>query len=554
MGPIWNLVDDSWLPCVYEDGHYREIPLRELFHDAPRIRSFSGDIPQQSVTLLRLVLAIMYRAYALRYGEDLDRRDLRELWDYVWKRGRFDEDGTIDEYLDRFHDRFYLIHSDRPFYQVPGLTYATGKDMDSVGEMVADVPKPEKFLFSMRSSKSLDHLDFAQASRWLIFLQAFDTAGIKSPVEGNTHINKGKVYAPKGAVGTGWLGAIGTVNVEGENMFRTLMTNWCLYDTNSDARLFGAPGDLPPWESDEPPTTDLTMRTSITGPVNAMTLQSRRVRLVPDDDGTCIIGLVNCYGDIVTASDTDDVETMTAWRSSPQQQQKLGLSTIPLMPVTHNASRALWRGLASILEIADDGVDRRPTVVRWVEELQDEEILKEDEHVLSLVSIHAQGMTYGTQSSVYETGIDDAVTLDTAFFRKDYPAIRTMTKIVSDTDDAVRALANYVQNLRAVAGDKSSGGVAQSAAEQVREETYGRLDMLFRDRIAGFTPDKDVESYGNAWRDEIHATLVGIGHAYLSDTDVSMFGERDTGRMGTMSVARARQLFYGALRKALKRQ
>ncbi|MBT1171793.1 type I-E CRISPR-associated protein Cse1/CasA [Bifidobacterium sp. MA2] len=548
--PIWNLIDRPWLPCVCDDGGGKSLSLRNLFHEAPHIRSFAGDLPQQSVALLRLALAVLYRAYALRYDGDMNERDLREMWSYTWQQGRFDTE-IIDEYLDGFHDRFYLIHPTRPFYQVPGLSYAAGKDMDAVGEMIADVPKPDKFLFSMRSQKALDGIDLAQAARWLVFLQAFDTAGIKSPVVGNTHVNKGKVYAPKGAIGTGWLGAVGPVFVEGGNLFETLMLNWCLY--GGQTRMFGVPDDLPPWELDEPAGDDLDMHPSLHGPVGMMTLQSRRIRLIPDADRTRIIGLVDCYGDIVTPINKDDVETMTAWRESPAQQKKLGLSTTPLMPVTHNAGRALWRGLAPILEV-DGGKDRRPAVIRWVETLQEAKVLEKDAHMLSLgLSIHAQGMTYGTQSSVYETGIDDTLALDMAFLRKDYPAIDAVTKLVSATDDAVRALANYVQNLRVVAGDKSSGGPAQSAADQIREETYGRLDGLFRDRIAGFTPDEDVESYGNAWRDEVYRTIVAIGRNYEDDDDVSAFSQRDAGRMGTMNADRARRLFYGALNKALKR-
>lgn len=61
-------------------------------------------------------------------------------------------------------------------------------------------------------------------------------------MEGNTHVNKGKVYAPKGMLGTGWLGGIGGLYAEGRNLFETLMLNWVLYDTKFDSeryRLFG---------------------------------------------------------------------------------------------------------------------------------------------------------------------------------------------------------------------------------------------------------------------------------------------------------------------------
>ncbi|KAB8287927.1 type I-E CRISPR-associated protein Cse1/CasA [Bifidobacterium avesanii] len=457
----------------------------------------------------------------------------------------------IDEYLDEFHDRFYLLDPKHPFYQVPGLAYEGKKKYDPVGEMIADVPKPDKFLFSMRSPRALESIGLAEAARWLLFLQAYDTAGIKTPVIGNTHVNKGKVYAPKGMAGTGWLGALGPVMVESKTLFQTLMLNWCLYDTADDEnRLFGNEDDVPPWELDEPSGPDLTVRASFTGPVDALTLQSRRLRLVPNDDGSRIIGIVNCYGDVIAPYNTDSCEQMTAWRISPTQQKKLGLSTPPLMPVTHDAGKALWRGLGPMIAVGDR--DLRPGVIRWVEELQRTGCLDSDKHVLASFSIHTQGMTYGTQSSVYETGVDDVLTLPLAFSRADYPAINTVVKIIDDTRAAVDlVLTSYVRNLAAVAGDRASGGRAQAASDHVRENAYAQLDALFRDRLAGFTADKDYESYGNLWRADIHRTLTDIGWEYLTDSHAPMFVERDIGKMGRMSVARATQLFLGGLNKYL---
>lgn len=547
-GSWWNLIDEPWLPCTYDDGRFAELSLRGLFHDAPHIRELSGDLPQQGIALLRLALAVMYRAFC-DAAQDMTHRQMLRLWKGMWGKGGFDLD-PIDSYLDEWHDRFWLIDQEHPFYQVPGLEY-TGKEFDPIREMIPDVPKERKFLFSMRSRDSLKSLGAAQTSRYLVFLQAYDTAGIKTPVEGNTHINRGKVYAPKGKVGTGWLGAIGSVSVEGENLFQTLMMNWVLYlgDT-ADVRLLGNEDDLPPWEYDEPAPVDIDERIGFEGPVDALTWQSRRVRLVASPDGPDIIGLVNCYGDVLAAYNTNDCEMMTAWRRSIPQQKKLGLAAPPLMPVAHDASKALWRGLAPIL-VADEAADLRPGVIRWMEELRAEGCLENGEHVLAAATIHAQGMTYGTQSSVYETGVDDALRLSTALFRHDYPAIGTVCKVVDDTDLAVRALANFVRNLRASAGDKSSGNTSRNASEQVREEAYARLDGLFRDRLAGFTENENYESYGQAWRDDVHRMLLSIGQDYFAESDVPSFGRHDAGVMGEMTAMRAQAIFRASLNKAL---
>lgn len=145
---------------------------------------------------------------------------------------------------------------------------------------------------------------------------------------------------------------------------------------------------------------------------------------------------------------------MTAWRSSVTQQKKLGLPAPPHMPVVHDAGKALWRGLEPILCASDEG-DSRPGLIRWLEEIRTE-ILESEKHVLDLVTIHAQGMTYGTQSSVFETGIDDTLSLNSVMFRHDYSGIASVLDVVKCTDGAVLALSQFVRNLRAASGDKES--------------------------------------------------------------------------------------------------
>lgn len=547
MDDVFSLIREPWLMVIDLDGRPREVSLLTLFQEAASIREISGDIPQQTLPLLRLAVAILHRAY---YEEGLGEPRMRELWKRTWDAGHFDMD-WIGDYFDEWDDRFYLI-GNAPFFQIPDLAYTGNKEYDCVSEMIADVPKPEKFLFSMRSQDSLDSLSFAEAARWLVFLQSYDTAGIKTPVAGNTHVNKGKIYAPKGMVGTGWLGAIGGLFVEGRNLFETLMLNWCLYspgNRSEDKRLFGNPVDIPVWERDTPPSADLCVRSGFVGETETLTWQSRRIRLVPDAACKRIVGVVICYGDIVAAYNTDDFEKMTAWRTSPQQQKKLGLPAPPRMPVSHDASKALWRGLEPILQVKDDG-DLRPGVVRWVEELRNK-VFDSHEHVLNLVTLHAQGMTYGTQSSVYETGIDDVLTLNAVMFRHDYKGIQAMTDVVAITDSAVNALANYVRNLQTAAGDKASKTRSQTLGEQVRETAYAELDASFRDRIAAFSSDKDVETYRNEWLNEVHRRLLRMGRDYLDQSPVSVFAEHESSVAGVMSAARAQLMFEGTLNKVL---
>ena len=219
------------------------------------------------------------------------------------------------------------------------------------------------------------------------------------------------------------------------------------------------------------------------------------------------------------------------------------------MPVTHDASKALWRGLEPILCVGDDG-DFRPGIIRWLEEIRTE-VLGSEEHVLNMVTIHAQGMTYGTQSSFFETGIDDNLSLSMMMFRHDYAGIAAVVDVVKRTDKAVTVLTTFVRNLRSAAGEHS--GKTQEIADQIRESAYADLDMLFRDRLANFDESQNPVAYSNAWLDEVHRMLLMMGRDYLSQSPVPVFEEHESGRFGVMSAPLAQLLFRGSLNKELGR-
>lgn len=534
----FNLVDEPWIPAAYLDGHQATVSLRQAFEDAPNILELAGDIPEQVQPILGIMLAILYKTAPYPYEDDSpealpDEQSLREFWKQVWDSGHFFTE-EINEYLDCYHRRFYLVDDEYPFYQVAGLEYAN-KEPDGVDELIADVPKPEKFLFSMRDRNRITSLSFAEAARWLIFQQAYSPAGIKTPVKGNTHVKSGKVYPPKGAVGTGLFGAQGGVYLEGKNLFETLMLNWVLCDSKRGLACLAPDGsfDLAPWERENPmPDLRISAPNEPNTIAQALTWQSRRMRLVPSEDGSCIVGVICCYGDIPNVVDKQDVETMTAWRLSPTQQKKLGTSNIPFMPKQHDPSRAAWRGLASLVAVQPKSPDLRPEVIRWIDDLQYREVLSDAE--VPMVAIHAQGMSYGTQSSTFEDGIDDKFELSVTLARHDLASCNYAVEVVDQTDQSVRELSKFVLNVERAKGDKSEKTVWQAKAGRIREVAYGRLDGICRDRIAKFPADVDeAVSYCNEWRRQIRGVILSLANDYILTSDAPLFeehGDMTTGK------------------------
>lgn len=547
----FNLLDEPWISVVYTDGHACDVSIVKLLQQAPQIREISGDIPQQTLPLLRLILAILYRSYSELYDFDGSDEQKMVLWKSIWDQGRFDVQSIKEEYLDSVYGRFYLIDDTAPFMQVAGLQYVGDKECDDVDELIADIPKPDKFLFSMRAKGSIKDISFAEAARWLVFMQAYDVGGIKTPVVGNTHVNKGKVYAPKGDVGTGWLGAIGGTFLEGRNLFETLMLNWCLIGDSrrGDTPLIGDERDTAPWER-EPAGPDIAMRDEPCGVVDLLTWQSRRIRLVPDITTEKIVGVISCYGDVFAAVNKQTYEMMTAWRTSIPQQKKLNLSSPPFMPRTLDSSRALWRNLEPMLKIENENF--RPGVMAWVDAI--EEQFEDAEESLPQVMIHTQSMTYGTQSSVYADGIDDRLDINTALLQPEAPEsgeiINSIVEVVQLLEQCVDALARFVGRVRAAAGDRSQG-----APTDVKEFAYAQLDGMCRQRISHFAPDCDIPLYESEWKQDAHRLLQQIGQRYLSDdAQGAVFREFDDSRAKNgahMSAAKACNIYFNVLSNLL---
>ena len=152
-----------------------------------------------------------------------------------------------------------------------------------------------------------------------------------------------------------------------ESLFETLLLNFVLFLSNVPVI---SQDDYAPWER-KVPSADTCQREP-TGPVDLLTWQSRRIRLVPSEDGSCVRGVIISYGDILIPANKQRFEMMTGWQRDEKLQRKLGVAVVPLQPVAPDTARALWRGLPSLLAVADDW-ELRPGIVRWMGELQDEQ-------------------------------------------------------------------------------------------------------------------------------------------------------------------------------------
>lgn len=520
----FNLIDEPWIPIYLRRGGREEFSIRSVFHQAREIEGIGGEIPTQAFAIQRLLIAIVYRG--INWGTAP-----ADTWSEIWNEGQFPEE-SVDDYLDRCHGRFDILHSVNPFFQVADLATANG-EFKTVDTLIADIPANTKY-FTTRSGATAQQLSFAEAARWLVHCQAFDLSGIKSGDPRDPRTKGGKGYP----IGTAWAGQLGGVLFEGITEFETLMLNTVLM------RKDGVPlpaGDAPVWEREPQGPTPRTS-TEPLGPTDLLTWQSRRIRLQHND--TNVIGAVVCNGDPINSHNKFNTEFLTGWRYSEPQSKKFGETRY--LPRQHDPGRALWRGINALLADVDDPPGRQqkskaPGVSSWISYLMEDSHLAED----TVIRPHATGLQYISNASVIGESFDDSVQIRAALAGRNSQSRRTANRAVTIADDAVVALANLAGNLA-----EAAGGPKDGPRDSARSRAFFALDAPYRHQLKNLTENTNFHDHLVQWQREVRRVVATMGSELIANAGIpSQVGRIVDDRYLDSSLAA--KWFGSSLRKAL---
>jgi CRISPR system Cascade subunit CasA len=314
--PSFNLVDQPWIPCRLTNGGLVEFALRDTLRRAAEIEAITGESPMVTITIHRLLLAILHRCFG---PADTS------AWGGLWRVGRFDPT-MVDRYLDRWRERFDLFDPERPFFQVSTLDGTKG--VYPLWRALQVMAEP--LLFDHASEFKPRAVTPAEAARLLIAFQSFDYGGIKS-AETSRHFAKASPLVQRAVA-----------LVRGPTLFHTLLLNLHKYNADDETPFpFDAAEDAPAWEHEH--QTEPRER-SVRGPLDLLTWQSRRLRLLPEtavDGSTCVRSVVVMMGwQFPNSFDVGQgYETMVAFRPN-LQAKTTGNAWIP---IGFREDRALWR-------------------------------------------------------------------------------------------------------------------------------------------------------------------------------------------------------------------
>ncbi|MBW3084712.1 hypothetical protein KEM60_00901 [Austwickia sp. TVS 96-490-7B] len=524
----YDLLTEPWLMVRTPDG-VREVGLLETFERAHEFQGLAGDIPTQEAACLRLLLAILYRVV-----DALDPDDPVEFWQEWWDKGQLPTT-EIRDYLGRYADRFDLFDPEVPFFQVGDLRTSSG-NTSGLGKLVAEMPDGYPF-FTTRSVSDINRLSFAEAARWLVHVHAFDCSGIKSGAVGDARVKGGKGYP----IGIGFCGWLGLLLAEGETLAQTLLLNLVLSMDTSRDRV--------PWEQPHLDASADVSHPEPLGPADAATWQARRVRLI--HDGYAVTDAVLSNGDALGPQNRHNVEPNTSWRFSEPQTKKFGVPTY--MPLLHDPSRSLWRGLSSTLgsgttKAATKAGQRayRPAVVLdWLATLRGEDVLNSD----TTVVFRAIGMVYGAQSASVAAVIDDRLVLPLEVLTE-----QTMKQCAMDAsdraDEAVRALGRLATNLADAAGRHLLPGMDDGARDRAVEDAFARLDRCYREWVLTVQDRSQLLTYDAAWQLTAREVVEDIAANLVVAAGTPAFvGRQVNDRF--LNAPKAEIFFRSALRKAL---
>jgi len=517
----YSLWQERWISVVSDAGS--QYSLFDVLREAHRIQRIDAGNALIDVALFRLLLAILV---------DIIGPIQESEWRQRWKQTHFDT-SEVEQYAERVADRFGLFDPVAPFYQTGKLETPSGK----VGSTLLLLPETASGnnvpLFSSNTEVSSPRLCLDEAARRLIALQSFDVAGIKSGAVGDPQMHSGKTTGnPIGA-----LGKIGITIPMGRNLFESLMLNIPSgFDEENDSPTWRRPPSRPSWET----------RPS-RGILDLLTWQSRRVRLIPDNEENpkAVTGVIVAAGDRLEWVDPAH-EPHTAWMKVEGSK-----NDVPQRPIRHQAGKSAWRGMDSLLAFKEDSSRTAANALFWVGN-------REDAIGPSYpLEVDIAGVVYGNQNAVIEHMISDATPLPVVALSStpEGQDIRDdLIGVAGMAEEIRRALNQLLDNLRS-----SYGGtpIPWNKGEHPGDQFIAAIDPVTRDFLKKVRDDPSSLNDGLvAWEKAAWIVAWSIADPLIVQVPPSAFIGRKSdpeSKQPPINQARAEAYFRSKLRNILAR-
>lgn len=522
MDKEFNLLDEAWIRVLDNQNMAREVSLITFFENAHCFRQLAGETVTQDVAIFRVLLAIVETVF-YRYdseGEQINildyadpEEEVLERWKSYRKQERFNGN-VFRKYLEQYRERFYLFHPETPFWQVKEISKEATKYgiINLYGNIKESNNASTRHHFHVRDGKSADNLSYAEATRWLIYNNAY-SVNVKTRVDGENR-----------ATGVGRLGQLGLVMAEEENLFRMLLINLCALDGNG--MVWGKPNPI--WEQE----IRIKPGREIVPPDNLpeiYTIQSRRLQLIRKDGK--IIGFSSIGGDYYS-TENDLREPMTLLQK--REKEKV------IIPKRHKKEVMSWREIPSILAESQEII---PGLVIWLKRLKRNKLLSGNKYI----TYRMIGLEYGDGMS-YTNGeiISQSLTMSKELL-EDIGGIWTI-HINDEVQNCEKVVSSAFFTFSKFFSEQVFRGDTQKRKmlqETLASEYFFMIDSEFRSWLAGIDPQNDsVEEKRREWEGVSGMIANSVVERYISGLDTR----------GILTAAEAIRLFRISLYKIYPRE
>lgn len=559
----FNLIDEPWISVVTDyKGTTKLVGLREFFQNAENYIDLAGDMPTQDFAVMRFLLALLHTVFSrydasgnpyemvdlnekMQQVENVDEEyeeeyedTLMETWENLWKAGKFPE--IVIDYLECWHDRFYLFDDQYPFYQVTkdeidaskisksNPSEILGKNInrlvsESGNKIALFSPK-----FAYKNNKEILAAD--EVVRWLITYQSY--TGLSDKVI----FGKEKYKASKG-----WLFDLGGVFLSSENLYKTLILNLVL--VNNSNSQYNTKIQKPAWEYSSKDIIEKYMRSSLVDNIAELyTAWSRAVYISEfDPNNPFRMGIVK-LPEIL--HEDNFLEPMTVWRYN-----KNGPNKEKFTPRKHQLNKSIWRsfGLLTKTEHTNEGNSnmpkRKPGIIDWLNYLDD--YIGDDFVKINSVSMEDDG---NATSWVPVNEIVDSLYIEGTIVNDlDKEGwLGRINQVVDRTKNVVdRTFRSFVNDVKKIRNIDSN-----DYASKYTESLYYELDKPFRDWLASIDYNDNKDEKTEEWNKELKKITISQAEKIMADSsprDFTGIVENDSVR----NIATAFNFFMARINKEL---
>ena len=534
----FNLIDEPWIRVIDKSCNVTEVSLMDAIINAHKYKALSGELPTQDVAVMRLLLAVLHTVIS-RYDEtgeecvlDDDEDEATERWKAFWDNGRFPENAVRD-YLEKWYDRFWLFHPERPFGQVAGLKVGTDYDSPKLNGEISESGNKIR-LFSSYSGTEKSLLSYSQSARWLLYLNAYDDTSSKPTKEGKAKAG-GKLPSP----GVGGLGKLGLIFLKGNNLFDTLMLNLvmvCEDKVQYDQR--------PLWEKERVSASE---RVAISIPDNLAelyTLQSRRILLNRRDDKVLSYKLLG--GDFFEKENAF-FEPMTVWRTPKSDNEAY-------VPKRHDPSKQMWREFSVLY--SDKNRNHRAGVLNWYKNILYGKGLIPNSYLMKTEIVSVE---YGDKDFFVKNVFSDSLTMHSALLSEIGRNWRSSIEIeIQKCEKLTYETGRFAQELYIASGgsDSSKDKHYANIMTDTKAQLYYRLDMPFREWLRSIDPDsmgQKMQDVIKKWQDKAKEIAFDYADELVENLPETAFVGHKIDKV-IYSAPKAKNKFISEVKKIYERE